>query len=85
MEKTEIDVTSYKSLIGMSEYFRTTQPPRLRESVHCLQACLSIDSLPNIEKAQCRLNLAKMLLRYTRNVGHARGHLEQAVSFVQPV
>ncbi|XP_057300354.1 MAU2 chromatid cohesion factor homolog [Hydractinia symbiolongicarpus] len=75
---TALNETNYKTLLGLVEFFRLSQPPRLRETIHCLQATLSIEGLPQIEKARCRLNLAKLLLQHTRNVGHARGHLEEA-------
>jgi len=75
---TEVDDKNYKTLLGLADYFRSSQPPLIRESIHCLQATLSIEGLPPKEKAKCRLNLAKMLLHFTRNVGHARGHLEQS-------
>ena len=74
------DDKNYKTLLGLADFFRTSQPPRLRELIHCLQATLSIETLPSLQKARCRLNLAKLLLQHTRNVGHARGQLEQAVS-----
>ena len=73
------DQSSYNYLLGLAEFFRQAQPPRLRETIHCLQATLSIENLPAIDKARCRLNLAKLLLQHTRNVGHARAQLEQAV------
>ena len=75
-----VDESDYLKLLGLAEFFRTSQPPRIRETIHCLQATLSIETLPAFEKARCRLNLAKLLLANTKNVGHARAQLEQAVS-----
>ena len=75
----DFDRDAYTSLLGLAEHFRTSQPPQLRECIHCLQACLSI-GLPPILDAKIRLSLAKLLLQHTNNVGHARSHLQQAVS-----
>ena len=79
---SQVDESDYLSLLGLAEFFRTCQPPRVRETIHCLQATLSIETLPLIEKARCRLNLSKLLLQHTKNVGHARAQIEQAVIFV---
>ena len=81
-EMTDIDRKNYKLLLGLAEYFRLSEPPRIRETIHCLQGTLFIENLPDIEKARCRLNLGKLLLVHTKNVGHARGHLEEAVSLI---
>lgn len=78
-EMTEIDKNNYKLLLGLAEYFRLSEPSRIRETIHCLQGTLFIENLPALEKARCRLNLGKLLLLHTKNVGHARGHLEEAV------
>jgi len=78
VEMTDTDKTNYKLLLGLAEFFRLSKPPRLRETIHCLQGTLSIETLPALEKARCRLNLGKLLLLHTKNVGHARGHLEEA-------
>lgn len=75
-----VDESDFLKLLGLAEFFRTSQPPRIRETIHCLQATLSIETLPAFEKARCRLNMAKLLLANTKNVGHARAQLEQAVS-----
>ena len=77
-EMTEIDKKNYKLLLGLAEYFRLSDPPRIRETIHCLQGTLFIESLPDLEKARCRLNLGKLLLLHTKNVGHARGNFEEA-------
>jgi len=77
-EMTDIDKSNYKLLLGLAEYFRLSEPSRIRETIHCLQGTLFIENLPDIEKARCRLNLGKLLLLHTKNVGHARGHFEEA-------
>ena len=77
-----VDESDYTTLLGLAEFFRTSQPPRIRETIHCLQATLSIETLPLFEKARCRLNLAKLLLAHTKNIGHARAQLEQAVRMI---
>ena len=74
----EYDLTSYTALIGLAEYFRTCQPPKIRECIHCLQASLNI-GLPPILDAKVRLNIGKLLLLQTNNLGHARSHLQQTV------
>ncbi|XP_066933356.1 MAU2 chromatid cohesion factor homolog isoform X2 [Clytia hemisphaerica] len=75
---SKTDEIDYRNLLGLAEFFRSCQPSRIRETIHCLQATLSIETLPLLEKAKCRLNLAKLLLQHTKNVGHARAQLEQA-------
>ena len=75
------DVKCYTALVGLAEYFRTCHPPRVRECIHCLQASLNI-GLPAILDAKVRLNIGKLLLEETNNLGHARSHLQQAVSVV---
>ena len=66
VEMTEMDKNNYKLLLGLAEFFRTSKPPRLRETIHCLQGTLSIETLSVIEKARCRLNLGKLLLMHTK-------------------
>ena len=75
-QQGEYDVTSYTALVGLAEYFRTCQPPKIRECIHCLQASLNI-GLPAILDAKVRLNIGKLLLLQTNNLGHARSHLQQ--------
>ena len=75
----EYDSRSYTALVGLAEYFRTSQPPRIRECIQCLQASLNI-GLPAILDAKVRLNVGKLLLLQTNNLGHARSHLQQAAS-----
>ena len=77
-EQQEFDVKSYTALIGLAEYFRSCQPPKIRECIHCLQASLNI-GLPPILDAKVRLNIGNLLLLQTNNLGHARSHLQQAV------
>ena len=77
-KQEDYDVKSYTALVGLAEYFRTSQPPKIRECIHCLQASLNI-GLPAILDAKVRLNISKLLLHQTNNVGHARSHLQQAV------
>eukprot|EP00795_Rhopilema_esculentum_P005923 gene5923-11266_t len=72
------DVKCYTALVGLAEYFRTCHPPRVRECIHCLQASLNI-GLPAILDAKVRLNIGKLLLEETNNLGHARSHLQQAL------
>ncbi|XP_065640187.1 MAU2 chromatid cohesion factor homolog isoform X1 [Hydra vulgaris] len=69
---------NYKTLLTLAEYFRLSKPPFVREAIHCVQATLLIKNLPSKEKALSRLNLAKLLLEHTKNIGHARGHLEES-------
>ena len=77
-KQEDYDIKSYTALVGLAEYFRTSQPPKIRECIHCLQASLNI-GLPAILDAKVRLNISKLLLHQTNNVGHARSHLQQAV------
>ena len=77
-QQQEYDVKSYTALIGLAEHFRSCQPPKIRECIHCLQATLNI-GLPPILDAKVRLNIGNILLLQTNNLGHARSHLQQAV------
>ena len=81
-ESTSNALSNYKTLLTLAEYFRLSQPPFIREAIHSVQATLLITNLPPKEKAFSRLNLAKLLLEHTKNIGHARGHLEESVSLI---
>eukprot|EP00794_Sanderia_malayensis_P009730 gene9730-10723_t len=56
------DVRGYTALIGLAEYFRAADPPKTREYIHCLQACLNI-GLPALLDAKNQANFAKNILR----------------------
>ena len=77
-QQNGFDMKSYTALVGLAEYFRTCHPPKTRECIHCLQASLNI-GLPPLLDAKVRLNIGKLLLQQTNNLGHARSHLQQSV------
>lgn len=40
----------YLSLLALAETFRTDHPPRIRHSIHCLQAVLTCDPPPKVQE-----------------------------------
>lgn len=68
----------YLSLLGMAEYFRTSNPPNIKACIQCLQAVFSFSPPPRVE-ARTHLQLGNILFTYTKNTDLARTHLEQAV------
>lgn len=69
----------YISLLGLAEYFRTTQPPNIRKCVQSLQALFTFKP-PTKMEARTHLQMGQVLMAYTKNTELARSHLEQAVS-----
>ncbi|KAK6189027.1 hypothetical protein SNE40_005079 [Patella caerulea] len=80
MASTSNDSSWYSSLIGLAEYFRTSNPPNIRLCIHCLQAILGFQPSPEIE-ARTHLQLGNILLAHTKNIDTSQTHLEKATYF----
>lgn len=68
----------YISLLGLAEYFRTTNPPNIKKCIQSLQALFTFGP-PAKVVARTHLQMGQVLLGYTQNIDLARHHLEQAV------
>ena len=73
--------TSYIGLLALAETFRTSNPPRIRQCIQCLQSVFQFQPSPAIQ-ARTHLQLGKLLHSYTKNTDMARSHLEKAVSLI---
>lgn len=69
----------YLSLLALAERFRTQEPASIKMCLQCLQAVLTFSPPPKVE-ARTHLQLANLLIKYTKNTQLAREHLELAVS-----
>ncbi|XP_071513355.1 MAU2 chromatid cohesion factor homolog [Panulirus ornatus] len=67
----------YLSLLALAERFRTQEPANIKSCLQCLQAVLTFRPPPKVE-ARTHLQLANLLIQYTKNTQLARDHLEQA-------
>lgn len=74
----------YISLLGLAEYFRTTNPPNIKKCIQSLQALFTFNP-PTKVVARTHLQMGQVLLVYTQNVDLARYHLEQAVIIFMPL
>lgn len=70
---------SYSGLLGLAETFRTSNPPKIKQCIQCLQSVFHFQPSPAIQ-ARTHLQLGRLLQRYTKNTDMARSHLEKAVS-----
>lgn len=70
---------SYSGLLGLAETFRTSNPPKIRQCIQCLQSVFHFQPSPSIQ-ARTHLQLGRLLQTYTKNTDMARSHLEKAVS-----
>ncbi|ESP05423.1 hypothetical protein LOTGIDRAFT_205565 [Lottia gigantea] len=77
MASTSNDSSWYTSLLGLSEYFRTSNPPNIRLCIHCLQTILGFPPSSEIE-ARTHLQLGNILLAHTKNIDTSQNHLEKA-------
>lgn len=68
----------YISLLGLAEYFRTTNPPNIKKCIQSLQALFTFMP-PTKVVARTHLQMGQVLSVYTQNIDLARYHLEQAV------
>lgn len=71
---------SYVGLLGLAETFRTSNPPKIRQCIQCLQSVFQFQPSSAIQ-AQTHLQLGRLLHSHTKNVDMARSHLEKSVSF----
>lgn len=69
----------YISLLGLAEFFRTSNPPNIKKCIQSLQALFTFKPPQKVE-ARTHLQMGQVLMTYTNNIDLARGHLEQAVS-----
>ncbi|KAK3867780.1 hypothetical protein Pcinc_026791 [Petrolisthes cinctipes] len=67
----------YLSLLALAERFRTQEPANIKMCLQCLQAVLTFSPPPKVE-ARTHLQLANLLIKYTKNTQLAREHLELA-------
>ncbi|KAH8420764.1 hypothetical protein KR222_004313 [Zaprionus bogoriensis] len=74
----------YISLLGLAEYFRTSQPPNIKKCIQCLQALFTFQPPSKVE-ARTHLQMGQVLMAYTHNINLARQHLEQAWSISEPL
>ncbi|XP_017873801.1 PREDICTED: MAU2 chromatid cohesion factor homolog, partial [Drosophila arizonae] len=74
----------YISLLGLAEYFRTSQPPNIKKCIQCLQALFTFQPPSKVE-ARTHLQMGQVLMAYTCNIDLARRHLEQAWSIAEPL
>lgn len=67
----------YISLLGLAEYFRTSNPPNVKKCIQCLQALFTFHPPSKVE-ARTHLQMGQILMAYTKNIDLARNHLEKA-------
>jgi len=67
----------YLSLLALAECFRTQEPSNIKACIQCLHAVITLKPPPKVE-ARTHLQLANLLIQYTKNTVQARDHLEQA-------
>jgi len=67
----------YLSLLALAECFRTQEPSNIKSCIQCLHAVITLKPPPKVE-ARTHLQLANLLIQYTKNTVQARDHLEQA-------
>ena len=69
----------YNGLLGLAETFRTSNPPKIRQCIQCLQSVFHFQ--PSVAMQACtNLQLGKLLFVHTKNIDLARSHLEKSVS-----
>lgn len=74
----------YISLLGLAEYFRTSQPPNILKCIQCLQALFTFNPPSKVE-ARTHLQMGQTLMAYTNNIDLARTHLETAWKLSEPL
>lgn len=74
------DVT-YLGLLGLAETFRTSDPPKIRQCIQCLQSVFQFQPSSAIQ-AETHVQLGRLLHTHTKNIDMARSHLEKAVSLI---
>lgn len=74
------DVT-YLGLLGLAETFRTSDPPKIRQCIQCLQSVFQFQPSSAIQ-AETHVQLGRLLHSHTKNIDMARSHVEKAVSLI---
>lgn len=74
----------YISLLGLAEYFRTSDPPNIKKCIQCLQALFTFNPPSKVE-ARTFFQLGQILMTYTNNIDMARDHLETAWKLSEPL
>ncbi|CAD7092588.1 unnamed protein product [Hermetia illucens] len=67
----------YIALLGLAEYFRTSNPPNIKKCIQCLQALFTFQPPSKVE-ARTHFQMGQILMAYTKNIDLARNHLENA-------
>lgn len=70
----------YAGLLGLADGFLNSKPPKIKETIQCLQAVFQFHPSPAIQ-ARTHIQIGRLLSKYTKNSDLARTHLEKAVSF----
>jgi len=71
----------YAALLGLAEHFRTSNPPKVRHCIQCLETVFTFKPPPPIE-ARTHLQIGTVLSNHTKNIDLALSHLDRAVSFL---
>lgn len=72
------DQSLYSGLLGLAETFRTSNPPKIRQCIQCLQSVFHFKPSLAIQ-ARTNLQLGRLLYAHTKNVDLARSHLEKSL------
>lgn len=68
----------YVALTAIADVCLRSDPPRIRQCIHCLEATFRY-KLPPLSEAHIRVQLGNILLKYTENDDLARSHFERSV------
>ena len=71
----------YTALLGIADTYLRSDPPRIRQCIHYLEAVFCYKLPPHCE-AHVRLQLGNILLKYTENIDLARSHFERSVCLI---
>ena len=74
----QITETSYIALLGLAETFRSSNPPKIKQCIHCLQSVFQFQPPPAIQ-ARTHLQLGRLIHLHAENIDLSRTHLEKAV------
>ncbi|XP_028411289.1 MAU2 chromatid cohesion factor homolog [Dendronephthya gigantea] len=77
-----VNDTCYTALLGVADVYLRSDPPRIRECIHCLEATFCY-KLPPHSEAHVRVQLGSIYLKYTENIDLARSHFERSVSLLE--
>lgn len=74
----------YAALLGLAEHFRTSNPPDVKQCIHCLQTVFTFKPPPNIE-ARTHLQIGTVLSNHTKNIDLALSHVDRAWTISQSI